>query len=144
MDAHQDHKGKTAHGRPFRISNGVLILDAWKNRPMEVRRILPYHDHKLYLNLIDGRGKEPHLFPVHRWHLLSSVKQGKTYTEILAATCDDGIAVIARWTLVDSKWKVDAMDSEGCKWETITDWSDETVVTQTPPRVYDDNPSYGV
>lgn len=124
------------------MRDGIITLDEWKNHPQETRRILPYHDHKLYLCLIDGRGKEPHLYPVNRWHALSHIKTGKHITELLAATCEDGVGVIARWVHTGDGWKVSAMDTENQEWEEITDWEKETVVTRIPPCIFDDNPDY--
>lgn len=69
------------------------------------------------------------------WHRLSSIHRGPQIVELLAASCDDGIGIIARWTLrEDSGWDVAAMDTEaedGMK--PITDFHEGECVPATPP-----------
>ncbi len=74
------------------------------------------------------------------WHLLSSVIQdnrpaGDNLVELLAATCADGIGVIARWTRREGGgWDVEAMDTEGEEgMQPVTDFHEGEPVPATPP-----------
>jgi hypothetical protein len=87
----------------------------------------------------DGR-KDSHTGPDHlRWHKLTELTAGDRVIEVMAATCDDGIGVIARWTRnTDDSWKVTAMDTEGGEWETVRIFGDEETVPPEPPSHWDD------
>lgn len=71
------------------------------------------------------------------WHILSTIHHGFQLTELLAAACDDGIGIIARWTLrEDGKWDVEAMDTESTDgMQPVTEFSEEEPVPATPPTL---------
>lgn len=69
------------------------------------------------------------------WHRLSSINLGPKIVELLAATSDDGIGVIARWKLrEDGGWDVTAMDTESDEgMKPVTDFHEGECVPPTPP-----------
>ena len=46
------------------------------------------------------------------WKILSTVRENGQYTDVVAATSDDGVGVMARWILVEGKWNVEVWDTE--------------------------------
>lgn len=72
------------------------------------------------------------------WKFLSSLRRGNQLTELLAASCEDGIGIIARWTIrEDGGWDVTAMDTEGDGgMEPVTDFGEEECIPATPPEEY--------
>jgi hypothetical protein len=69
------------------------------------------------------------------WHTLSSIYHGTRLTELLAAACDDGIGIIARWTRrEDGAWDVEAMDTEGTDgMKPVTEFDEGESVPPEPP-----------
>lgn len=68
------------------------------------------------------------------WKRLSHLSTDGKVTEIMAATSDDGIGILAEWILnPDGTWTVFAMDTEGGPWEEITDFGEGECVPPQPP-----------
>lgn len=69
------------------------------------------------------------------WLKLSSIRRGDQLIELLAATCHDGIGVIARWTWHNDRgWSVKAMDTESAEgMQPVTDFHDGECVPCAPP-----------
>ena len=73
-----------------------------------------------------------------RWHRLTGVSSGGRATEIMAATCIDGIGVIVNWTRRRGHWDCEALDTEGQVWEAV-DFEDEAnIIPAAPPEIWDD------
>lgn len=73
-----------------------------------------------------------------RWHRLSAIHAGDILIELLAATSEDGIGVIARWRMrPDGTWQVAAMDTEGGRWEYIHEFREGEVIPARPPETPD-------
>jgi len=73
-----------------------------------------------------------------RWHKLSSISIGDVLTELMAATCENGIGVIVTWTRKDEGWEVFAMDTEGSGWERVFFFGPDDSIPATPPTEFDD------
>lgn len=85
---------------------------------------------------------ENHPYSYMRWHRLVEVSRGGEVVELEAASSCDGIPVIARWTLTESGWKVEAMDGESCEWAPVSPEeveSGEECVPLTPPPIWSDS-----
>lgn len=83
---------------------------------------------------IDEEGT-PRLADTNDWRVLSTIHHGDRLDELLAATCEDGIGVIARWTRrADGGWDVQAMDTEGGM-QPVTDFHEGECVPSTPPTI---------
>jgi hypothetical protein len=70
------------------------------------------------------------------WHILEMVTHdGIGPVEVMAAACDDGIGILARWVRRDdgSGWDVFAMDTEGAGLLPVTDFGEEECVPPEPP-----------
>jgi len=73
------------------------------------------------------------------WHRLSEITREGQVIELMAATSDDGIGVIARWTLrKDGSYEVWAMDTETCEWESIQCEREGEIVPLNPPTEFND------
>jgi hypothetical protein len=69
------------------------------------------------------------------WRKLSSIYCGNSLVQFLAAACDDGIGIIARWTRDGDKWVVEAMDTENNEgMQLITDFHERECVPPEPPE----------
>tara|TARA_R110002050_G_scaffold191532_4_gene326319 strand:- start:459 stop:698 length:240 start_codon:yes stop_codon:yes gene_type:complete len=68
--------------------------------------------------------------------MLSSIRSEERLEEVMAAACDDGIGIIARWMRrEDDGWNVDAMDTESDQgMRRVTDFGDEEPVPHAPPE----------
>jgi hypothetical protein len=101
--------------------------------------------------LLDNIGYHPGSCPVPlvevmteagmRWHRLAEIKHGDETVELMAASSEEGIGVIARWVLrPDKTWYVQAIDTEGGKWQPVDKYEvDEgDCVPLIPPTVFDD------
>lgn len=73
-----------------------------------------------------------------RWHRLSELRDAKGVCELMAATCVDGIGVIAEWVRIPAGWQVSAMDTEEPKWAEVTDFHEGEPVPKSPPESFDD------
>lgn len=73
-----------------------------------------------------------------RWHKLTSISRGAVEIEVMGATCIDGIGVIVRWSKRPWGWASEALDTEGCKWESIDFREEGNEIPPTPPTVWDD------
>lgn len=76
-----------------------------------------------------------------RWHRLSELTRDDVGTiELLAASCCDGIGIIARWTRrEDGTWEVWAWDTEmQGEMTEVVNFGDDEPVPPTPPTVFDD------
>lgn len=92
----------------------------------------------------DGAALAPVAGSHLRWHRLVSLRCGGELIELLAATCVDGIGVIARWTYrPGGGWDVEAMDTEGGGMEPVTDFHEGEPVPPEPPTVFDDANTQG-
>lgn len=112
----------------------LMAIHKWT--PEKVARLKNLHE------IFQGVGKTQE-HPTNenglRWHKLTELTVGDRVIEVMAATCDDGIGVIARWTRnADDSWKVTAMDTEGGEWETVRIFGDEETVPPEPPSHWDD------
>lgn len=68
------------------------------------------------------------------WHLLSKMTFGNKPTEIMAASCQEGIGIIAEWKLrEDGEWDVFAIDTEGQCYAPVTHFGDEECIPESPP-----------
>lgn len=67
------------------------------------------------------------------WHRLNYGTSGDRVVHVMAATSDDGIGVIARWTLADGEWSVEAMDTEGGGWCPVNPLDEGEIVPLEPP-----------
>lgn len=73
-----------------------------------------------------------------RWHRLSGTVSDGVTLDLEAASCCDGIPVLARWVRKeDGTYAVLALDGETQSWETVSD-SDEECVPRTPPTIWSD------
>ncbi len=73
-----------------------------------------------------------------KWHILSTIHCGGLATEILAAACDEGIGIIARWVRrPKGGWDVFATDTEQADMTLIRDFEEECV-PPTPPDLDDE------
>lgn len=73
-----------------------------------------------------------------RWHMLTGLSDKFGLTEVMAATCLDGIGVFVRWVRVNGDWSAKAMDTESGEWEPV-DYEDEAnEIPANPPDVWDD------
>jgi hypothetical protein len=75
-----------------------------------------------------------------RWHKLSEITVGGIAQEILGATCEEGIGVIARWVRLDGDmWEVEAIDTESGGWDLVAIFNDEDdIIPPSPPTIWDD------
>lgn len=74
--------------------------------------------------------------------MLSTIHYGTQLSELMAASCEEGIGIIATWELQsDGSWKVEAMDTEGQEMREVTDFHEGEPVPPTPPTVFDDLPA---
>lgn len=92
-------------------------------------------------NQQDGAALAPVAGSHLRWHRLNSITCDGKLIELLAATCEDGIGIIARWTRHErgeGGWDVEAMDTESCDMEFVTDFHEGEPVPPEPPTVFDD------
>jgi hypothetical protein len=77
-----------------------------------------------------------------RWHRLADITVDGVIIELLAATCDDGVGIIARWVMrTDGTWKVTAMDTEGGEWEVVRFFGEGEPIPPEPPTDFDDLPA---
>ncbi len=93
-------------------------------------------DPDIEIALIDDPNfRMPRLAGGNVWHVLSSITRGKKLIELLAATCEDGIGVMARWKLrCDDTWDVSAVDTESTDgMRPVTDFHDGECVSPMPP-----------
>lgn len=68
------------------------------------------------------------------WHVLSTIRVGKELREMLAASCVDGIGVMARWMRRDDgTWEVKAVDTESDDMKPVTDFHEGESVPPEPP-----------
>lgn len=76
----------------------------------------------------------------HRWHFLGGLSTIDGPIEVMAATSEDGIGVVAFWKLESDGWHTSAMDTEIGVWEDVTEYSpdDGYSIPLTPPTVWDD------
>ena len=66
-----------------------------------------------------------------KWKILSTIKRGKQLREMMAASCIDGIGVIATWKLRnDGQWDVFAVTTEQST--PIFDWHEGEPVPRDP------------
>lgn len=76
-----------------------------------------------------------------RWHRLSELTDENGIIELMAASCVDGVGVIAFWERDEFGFEVTAMNTEGCVWEAV-DFDDEAnEIPRKPPTDFDDLPS---
>ena len=71
------------------------------------------------------------------------IRDDNGIVELMAATCVDGIGVIANWRRLQSGgWAVTALDTENAEWEEIKSEEEEPVpiepVPIRPPTHFDD------
>jgi hypothetical protein len=73
-----------------------------------------------------------------RWHKLTEIKAGGISTEVMGATCIDGIGVIACWTRQqDDEWEVTVIDTEIGTWGSRDDIEGDEIPS-SPPAIWDD------
>jgi hypothetical protein len=86
-----------------------------------------------------GRGCNVATCSLLRWHRLADITVDDVIIELLAATCDDGVGIIARWVMrTDGTWKVTAMDTEGGEWEVVRFFGEGEPIPPEPPTDFDD------
>lgn len=73
-----------------------------------------------------------------RWHRLSEIRLGGEICELMAATSDEGIGVIARWARTPDGWMVTAIDSESGEAHQVADFHEGECVPPAPPVIWSD------
>lgn len=132
------------HERAQTITKDILVnhlprvLEGLQKGYVDENQILVIYDHAVRARILTEQTDAiPRSADTSEWRTLSRITHGNQLTELLAATCDDGIGVIARWTRrEDGGWDVEAMDTEGTKgMERVTDFSEGECVPPEPPEL---------
>lgn len=68
------------------------------------------------------------------WHVLNSITNGNDLMEVMMATSEDGIGIIARWkrATIESPWNVTAIDTEQGM-ERVVFFEEGECVPENPP-----------
>lgn len=130
-----------AHDRAQSIIQDCLVnhlprvVDGLQKGYVDENQILVLYDHAVRARILTEQADAvPRSADTNEWHELSRITLEDQLTELLAATCDDGIGVIARWTRREDRgWDVQAMDTEGGGMQPITDFHEGECVPATPP-----------